>query len=53
MVQRTVFGGQAEMIANFGEESFDYEGLRLPSRTVAARWLDSGRVERYRPQPPE
>lgn len=46
MVQRTTFGTKAELVANYGAETFRYRGGRRPcpehSGAVAARRPDSG-----------
>ena len=44
-VQRTEFGDTAEIFANFGTERFEYEDIAIPGRSVAARWIDTGKVE--------
>jgi len=41
-VQRTVFGGKVELIANFGEQPFDHAGTQLPPRSIMSRRLDGG-----------
>ena len=43
-VQRTEFGDAVELIANFGMEPFEYEGVMIPSKSVVARWIDTGEV---------
>jgi len=49
MVQRTVFGDQVEMVANFGEENFDYQGDSVPARSIMAKWSDTGEVRLFTP----
>ncbi len=51
MVQRTVFGERVEMVANFGRESFSYEGAAVPARSILARWLETGETRTYTPLP--
>jgi hypothetical protein len=48
-VQRTVFGGRIEMVANFGAEAFTYANVRIPGRAILARYRDSGRTELFTP----
>jgi hypothetical protein len=52
LVQRTTFGGAIEMTANFRPEPFSEGALRVPAFAVAARHLDSGRVEVFLSPPP-
>ncbi len=42
LVQRTVFGGGVEMIANFGSVVFEHKGTEIPARTIRARHLSIG-----------
>lgn len=49
LVQRTVFDDRVELIANFSERAYVYDGGRIPARAVMARWKDSGRREIYVP----
>ena len=51
MVQRTVFGESVEMVANFGRESFMYQGSAVPARSVVARWRDTRITRNYTPLP--
>ena len=44
-VQRTEFGDTVEIFANFGTEPFEYQGVAIPGRGVAARWIDTGKIE--------
>jgi len=43
-VQRTEFGSTVELLANFGTEPFEYEGVVIPGESVMARWLGTGEV---------
>ena len=43
-VQRTEFGDTVELFANFGTESFEYAGVVIPPRSVAARWIGTGEI---------
>ncbi|MYC74788.1 hypothetical protein F4X10_03320 [Candidatus Poribacteria bacterium] len=43
-VQRTEFGNTVELIANFGTNPFEYEGIVIPGKSVVARWIDTGKV---------
>jgi hypothetical protein len=49
MVQRTVFEDKVEMVANFAEEDFRYQGIVIPGRSIRARWLDTGRTQMFTP----
>ena len=49
LVQRTVFGDKAEMVANFGERSFRYRGVSVPGRSILARWLKTGKTQLFTP----
>ncbi|KPK62067.1 MAG: hypothetical protein AMK73_06850 [Planctomycetes bacterium SM23_32] len=49
LVQRTLFGEGLEVVANFGTEPFRHRGAQVPSRSVMATWLDSGRTEVFTP----
>ena len=44
-VQRTEFGDTVELIANFGTDPFEYEGVIIPDKSVVARWIGTGEVE--------
>ena len=46
-VQRTEFGDTVELLANFGTNPFEYEGIVIPGKSVVARWLDTGKVEAF------
>lgn len=45
LVQRTEFGNVVEILANFGTEPFEHEGVAIPGQSVIARWVDTGKVE--------
>ena len=47
----TEFGDTVEIFANFGTEPFEYEDLAIPGRGVAARWIDTGKIEVFFVQP--
>jgi hypothetical protein len=49
LVQKTWFGGEIEMIANFGAEPYLYGQIRIPGYAIAARFPESGAVEVYVP----
>ena len=40
-VQRTVFADTVEIIANFGSDPFEYNGITIPGRSVVAWWIDT------------
>ncbi len=52
MVQRTMLGETAEMVANFAAEDFEHAGAVVPGRSVLARWLETGDSRVYTPAPP-
>ena len=43
-VQRTAFGDTVELLANFGMNSFEYEDVVIPGKSVVARWIDTGEI---------
>ncbi|HEV7377536.1 MAG TPA: glycoside hydrolase [Pyrinomonadaceae bacterium] len=47
MVQRTQFGNELEMTANFGAQAFD----KIPPRCIEAHWLKGNRRQQYCPAP--
>ncbi len=47
LVQRTVFGDKAEMVANFGESQFNYKGAGIPARSIVVRWLKTGKSQMF------
>jgi Glycosyl hydrolases related to GH101 family, GH129 len=47
MVQRTQFGNEIELTANFGEQAFG----NIPPRCIEARWLKGNRRQQYCPEP--
>ncbi len=49
MVQRTVFGGRIEMVANFGVADFDYQGKLIPKRSILAKWRNTGKMLLFTP----
>ena len=54
MVQRTVFGDEVEMVANFGAQEFSYQGKSVLERSVLARWINAGKMQVFIPaQVPE
>ena len=50
-VQRTEFDGTVEILANFGTDAFEHEGMAIPGRSVVARWMDTGKVDVFSVQP--
>ena len=50
LVQRTVFSDKAEMVANFGERAFEYQGTPIPPKSILARWSESGKTQVFTPQ---
>lgn len=51
LVQRTVFGGKVEAVANFSPDPFRYPGTTIPGQSILARWRDTGRSRLYTPTP--
>lgn len=49
LAHRTVFGDRVEMVANFADQEFEYQGTVIPARSILARWLDSGKAEVFTP----
>jgi catechol 2,3-dioxygenase-like lactoylglutathione lyase family enzyme len=49
LVQKTVFGGKIELVANFGPNSFRYRGARLPGRSILAYWRATRQTRIYTP----
>jgi hypothetical protein len=39
-VQLTTFGGQIDLVADFGATSFRFNGTTVPARSILARWRD-------------
>ena len=44
LVQRTEFGDTVEIIANFGTDAFEHEGVAIPGRSVVVKWIGTGEV---------
>ncbi len=40
-LQRAVFDGRVELIANFSQQPRGYRGADIPARSISARWPDS------------
>jgi hypothetical protein len=47
MVQRTVFGDETDLIANFRAEPFTYDGALVPGHSIAARRAGSATLTVY------
>lgn len=47
LVQRTTFGDQVELIANFGGQSFQHAGRTVPAHSILAHWQQSGKTILY------
>lgn len=45
LVQRTEFGDTVEILANFGTDAFEYEGVIIPGQSVVAVWIGTGETE--------
>jgi hypothetical protein len=50
-VQRTRFGDQVELTANFGAEDYADGDTKLRAGCISARWLESGKTLTYLSQP--
>jgi hypothetical protein len=48
-VQRTVFGGRIELVANFGATDFRHGDATLGPRSILVRRRDSGGTQKYAP----
>ena len=46
-VQRTVFGGGIEMVANFGSAEYRRGEMVIPKRSILARWRNTGETKIY------
>ena len=49
-VQRTTFGNQIELVANFGLSDFQYGDTTLRKESILVKWRDGGKVQKYVPQ---
>jgi hypothetical protein len=49
MVQRTIFGSELELTANFGNESFHQGEATVAARSISARWLSTGQFSVFKP----
>lgn len=50
LVQKTRFGEKLEVIANFGDQPFEYAGTSIPKQSVLAHWLDGRKAVLYSPR---
>ncbi|MFB3897470.1 MAG: glycoside hydrolase [bacterium] len=50
MVQRTVFGDKTELIANYSEASYEYQGTQIPGKSIMAKPLGSKEIQIYTPR---
>ena len=50
-IQRTEFGDVVEIFANFGAGAFEYGDVVIPTRSVVARWIRTGKVEAFSVRP--
>ncbi len=51
LVQRTMFADTVEIFANFGTEPFEDKNAVVPGRSVAARWVETGKIEMFSGHP--
>ncbi|MFH0794348.1 MAG: glycoside hydrolase [bacterium] len=51
LVQRTVFGGRVEIVANFGSTDFVKQGEVVARQSIVVKWLDTMRSKLYVPEP--
>jgi hypothetical protein len=49
-VQRTTFGDNIEIVANFGPSDFRYGNTTLIKESIWIKWRDSGKTQAYVPQ---
>lgn len=49
LIQKTVFEGNVEIVANFKKESCVYGGMQIPGRSILARWPETGKSILYTP----
>jgi hypothetical protein len=49
LVQRTAFGEQIELVANFRSEGFADAGVRIPPQSILARWKKTGKTRIFTP----
>ena len=49
-VQRTTFGGQIELVANFGSIDFRYGDTTLGKESILVKRRDAGKTQMYVPQ---
>jgi hypothetical protein len=49
-VQRTVFGENIELVANFGAGEFQYGGTKLSGRSILVKRRENGQTQQYTPQ---
>jgi len=47
LVQETEFGGEAQIIANFGDAPYVYQGHPVPPAGILLVWEKSGKLETY------
>ncbi|MBN1477207.1 hypothetical protein JXA47_10675 [Candidatus Sumerlaeota bacterium] len=52
LVQRTVYGDEIALVANFSEEVFEFGGTEIPARSVMSERLGSGEREVFTPAEP-
>jgi len=45
LLQRTIFGNQVELIANFSPEPRRYKKFEIPARSVLAKWVENGKMK--------
>lgn len=51
LLQRTVFGGRVEAVANFGEKEARYDAALIPARSVGVRRQGEREFRTYSPAP--
>lgn len=49
LVQRTTFDNRIELIANFGAEDYEKDGVIVAGRSAVAGWLEGGKMQRFTP----
>ncbi len=48
-IQKTVFGDSVEMVANFSNQTYDYQNIIIPPQSIMGRTLADHKVKIYTP----
>ncbi|WP_206918452.1 glycoside hydrolase [Alicyclobacillus suci] len=49
LVQKSIYGDQLEVIANYSDKTYSAENHHIPPQSVLIDWLNSGKTEIYTP----